>query len=101
MSVPLEKHFEQFLKNISEKYLNQFEKSFFVPVTSSISIDLEDFADPEKIKLNLNQIPPPNPTIFPWKPYGQIEDKIGEFFTYLDYSDMSQSTLNNKKEADL
>jgi len=41
-----------------------------VPVSSSISIDLEDFADPEKIKLNLNQIPPPNPKIFPWEPYG-------------------------------
>jgi len=70
MSVPLEKHFEQCLKNISEKYINQFENSFFVPVTSSISVDLEDFTDPEKLRLNLNRIPPPNPTTLPTKPYG-------------------------------
>ena len=103
MSAPLGKHLEQCLKNISEKYLNRFENSFFVPVTSSISIDLEDFTEPEKLKFNLNLIPPPNLKTRPTKPYGKIEKKIGEFFKYLDYSNMNQSKLNNKLniEADL
>ena len=46
MSVSLENHLVNCLKNISKKYLKQFENSFFVPVTSSIAIDLEDFTNP-------------------------------------------------------